>query len=197
MRDVAVRKIRWDLDHPVELGRTIDCTTNQMQEMRLEPSTAWFDYKTHSCGVKYETCLAIYEPRICSSRGPIVPATRDITVFRGGTADQKIEDRDQDATYFKLQNGQKCIGNSGYAGEPSKVVLAKDEHSSEFKEFIARAKNRHETFHTRLKSFNILGHRFRTGKNTQNKLDLHKMAFELVSGIIQYDYENGHPPFDV
>ena len=75
--------------------------------------------------------------------------------------------------------------------------MTKDEHSSEFKEFMARAKNRHETLHTRLKSFNILGHYFRHGKNTKHRMYLHKMVVESVAGIVQYDYENGHPPFSV
>jgi len=76
-------------------------------------------------------------------------------------------------------------------------VVAKDGHSSELKEFIARAKNRQETFHWRLKAFNILGGRFRHGVNTNHRMCLHKMAVEAVAGIIQYDYENGHPPFDI
>lgn len=28
-------------------------------------------------------------------------------------------------------------------------------------------------------------------------MKLHKMAVEAVVVMIQYDYENGHPPFDV
>ena len=72
--------------------------------------------------------------------------------------------RDPSTLYFKFNNGEKCVADSGYAGEPEKVVMTKDEHSSEFKEFLARVKNRQETFHMRLKSFNILGHRFRHGK---------------------------------
>lgn len=75
--------------------------------------------------------------------------------------------------------------------------MTKDEHSCEFKEFLARAKNRQETFHWRLKAFNVLGQRFRHGKNTEHKMSLHKMAVEAVAVIVQYDYENGHQPFDV
>jgi hypothetical protein len=89
------------------------------------------------------------------------------------------------------------VGDSGYSGEPSKIVTTKDEHSSDFKEFLARAKNRQETFHWRLKAFNILGHRFRHGKSTNHRMKLHKMAVEAVVVMIQYDYKNGHPPFDV
>ena len=62
----------------------------------------------------------------------------------------------KDALYFRLKKGDKAVGDSGYSGEPSKIVTTKDEHSSDFKEFLARAKNRQETFHWRLKAFNML-----------------------------------------
>ncbi len=148
-------------------------------------------------GLKYEFCLATREPRVCWISRPREPSIHDITVFCGGKAGKDKEDWDPNALYFQLEEDESLIGDSGYVGEPDKVVITKDEHSSEFKEFLARAKNRQETFHWRLKSFNILGHRFRHGKSTQSRMDLHKMAVELVAGIVQYDYENGHPPFDV
>ena len=197
MAKLARKKITFELEHDVELGRTVNCTTFMIQEMRLDPSMEWFDWKTHSCGLKYEICLSIYEPRILRVYGPFKPSVHDITVFRGGDTDTAIEDRDKTALYFQLREGEKCIGDSGYAGEPEKVVLAKDEHSPEFREFMARAKNRHETCNWRFKCFNILDGRFRHGKNTQHRLDLHEMVVEAVAGIVQYDYENGHPPFDV
>jgi len=62
--------------------------------------------------------------------------------------------------------------------------------------WLARALARQETFHARLKFFNILGTIFRHGTSTENKMQMHKMALEAVSVLIQYDYENGHPPFD-
>lgn len=197
MAEVARKKIRFELEHYVEAGRTVDCANFMLQEMRLDPSNEWFDWKTHSCGVKYEFCLAIHEPRVVRVHGPFKASVHDITVFRGGDSNTPIEDRDKNALYFQLREGEKCIADSGYVGEPDKVIVTKAEHSKKFREFMARAKNRQETFHWRLKSFNILGQRFRHGKNTQHKLDLHKMAVEAVAGIVQYDYENGHPPFDV
>ena len=146
---------------------------------------------------KYEFCLATNEPRITWISGPHAPSIHHITVFRGGDASSGEEHRDQNALYFQLEEGEKLIADSGYLGEPGKIVVTKDEHSSGFKDFMARAKNRQETFHWRLKSFNILGHRFRHGVTTQGRMDLHKMAVEAAAGIIQYDYENGHPPFEV
>lgn len=117
-------------------------------------------------------------------------------MFCGGTSDIPNE-RDKNALYFQLEDGKWFIGDSGYVGKPDKVVAAKDEHPSELKYFIARAKNRQETFHMRLKSFNILGHRFRHGSNTDDTMRLHKIAVYAVATIIQYDYDNGHPPFDI
>mmetsp|Transcript_4342 Transcript_4342/g.9641 ORF Transcript_4342/g.9641 Transcript_4342/m.9641 type:complete len:455 (+) Transcript_4342:92-1456(+) len=194
---IGRRKIVFVLKHKVQIGRTVDCTTFMVFEMRLDPSSKWFDYKTHSCGLKYEFCLAIYEDRVVWMNGPVAPSIHDITVFRGGDADEDVEDRDQDALYFQLEEGEMCIADSGYSGEPSKCLLAKDEHPQELKELAARAKNRQETFHWRLKAFNILGGRFRHGKNTKHRMELHKIVVEAVVGIIQYDFENGHPPFKV
>ena len=145
---------------------------------------------------KYEFCLAIHEPLICSINGPHKPSKADISIFRGGEADQDKETWDRNSLYFKLGEGKKCVADSGYSGEPSKIVLVKGEHSKDFREFLSRVKNSHETFHTRLKSFNILGSCFRHGINTEHRLKLHQMAVYGVALIIQFDYLNGHPPFD-
>jgi hypothetical protein len=140
--------------------------------------------------------MAIYEPRVVWINGPEEPSKHDITVFRGG--DEKDEAAlDQNACFFQLKQGEKLVGDSGYNGEPSKIVVTKDQQSAELKEFLARVKNRQETFHWRLKSFNVLGQRFRHGVSTQERMRLHQIAVHAVAGIVQYDYENGHPPFEV
>lgn len=141
---------------------------------------------------KYEFCLAVREARIVWISGPHVPSRHDINVFRGGES-KNPKDWDTNALYFQLGAGELCVGDSGYVGEPDKIVVEKDEHPPHLKCFLSRAKNRQETFHSRLKSFNILGHRFRHN----DKLRLHQMAVHAVAVIIQYDYKNGHPPFDV
>lgn len=76
-------------------------------------------------------------------------------------------------------------------------MVEKDEHPPDLKAFVSRAKNRQETFHGRLKNFNILGHRFRHKGGIEKKLRQHQMAVHAVACIIQYDYDNGHPPFDM
>ncbi len=39
--------------------------------------------------------------------------------------------------YFKIPEGKKLIGDSGYKGEPSKLSTTVDEHSDKVKEFFA------------------------------------------------------------
>ena len=197
MANIGRSKIVFQLNDDIELGRTVDCATFMTNEMRQDPSSIWYDPKTHSCGLKWEFSLATREPRVTWMRGPFPASIHDITVFRGGDPGTRLEDRDQSALYFQLGENEKLIGDAGYAGEPSKIVVTRDEHSSEFKEFLARAKNRQETFHWRLKSFNILGHRFRHGVGSEDRMRLHKMAVEAVAGIVQTDYDQGHEPFDI
>lgn len=51
MAKLAMKKIIFELEHDVELGRTVDCSTFMIYEMRLDPNTKWFDWKTHSAGL--------------------------------------------------------------------------------------------------------------------------------------------------
>ena len=51
MATVGRRNIVFELEHNVALGRTVDCSTFMVQEMRLDPSARWFDFKTNSCGL--------------------------------------------------------------------------------------------------------------------------------------------------
>jgi len=146
---------------------------------------------------KYEFGLAIEEPKVVWVNGPFMPGIeQDITVFRGGTVEEGKRKWKKSALYFRVPKGKKFIADKAYRGEPSKIAINSKEYPKEMRQWIAEVLARQETFHSRLKSFNILGHRFRHGVSTQNKMDLHKMAVEAVAVIIQYDYECGHPPFD-
>jgi hypothetical protein len=141
--------------------------------------------------------MALNRAAIVSVNGGKPASTSDITEFRGGKRGEE-EKWDKKALYFKIPSGKKGVGDSGYAGEPSKIVITRKEHSKAFKKFLARAKARQETMHTILKSYNILGQRFRHGKGgTQDKIDLHRSVVEAICVITQYHYENGHPPFSM
>jgi len=43
--------------------------------------------------------------------------------------------------YFKIPEGKKLIGDSGYKGEPSKISTSVDEHSDKVKEFFLLEQN--------------------------------------------------------
>ncbi len=58
--------------------------------------------------------LSRYEARITSVRGPKVPSTHDITVFRGGKKDKNKTEWDRSALYFQLKGKEKCVADSGY-----------------------------------------------------------------------------------
>ena len=51
MAVLARKKISFKLTHDIELGRTVDCATFMIHEMRLDPNSKWFDWKTHSAGL--------------------------------------------------------------------------------------------------------------------------------------------------
>ncbi len=111
--------------------------------------------------------------------GPYSASTHDITIFRGGTQVSQSQCNnktywDRNALYFKIPEGKKLIDDLGYRGELSKISITHDEHSSEVKQFFARAKSWQETFNTRLKFFHVLSGRFRHGKGTEDKLKAHQ-----------------------
>jgi hypothetical protein len=73
----------------------------------------------------------------------------------------------------------------------------RDEHSKEFEKVLARICSHQETFSKGLKDWEILRDHFAYGSTTQSRMKLHKMAIEAIAVIHQYDYKNGHPPFEV
>ncbi|KAL3779952.1 hypothetical protein HJC23_008206 [Cyclotella cryptica] len=176
---------------------TIDGVNFPTFEFSKDPSAKYYDHKSHSSGVKYELGVAIHSPRIVWSNGPFPASVHDITVFRGGVVGQNLSEWDQDALYNQLPHGVKCVGDSGYGGEPNKILVKKREHSPEFQRFIERALSRHESVNKRIKDFKIMRNRFRYGKSTEGRMNLHKTVFQAILVIIQVEFENGQPPFDV
>ena len=120
-----------------------------------------------------------------------------MTVFRGGTVEEGKEKWDREAIYWQIPDGSLIITDSGYKGETTKIMMVTDEMSKEMKDYMGRAKARQESFNGRLKgTFNILGHRFRHNQRTAEKtMELHQTVVHACAVLIQYDYENGHPPF--
>ncbi len=121
----------------------------------------------------------------------------DMTVFHGGKVEDKKENWNQKALYFQIKWGDWIVRNNGYEGKPSKIVVMRDKNSEEFKIFLARVASQQETFSKGLKDWKFFKDRFAFGNNTKERMKLHKMAVKAIAVIHQYDYENGHPSFEV
>lgn len=53
MAIIAKRKIVFTLNKDVSIGRTVDCSTFMIYEMRLDPSSKWFDWKVSPMYISY------------------------------------------------------------------------------------------------------------------------------------------------
>lgn len=175
---------------------TVDGVNFITQEFRLDPGTKWFDHKSHSSGLKYEFAVAIWKSKCVWINGPYPAGARhDKAIFCGAeTMNDPIETWDKNALLFQIPEGKKAIGDSAYEGFPEKVTVKRPGHTVEVFTFLDRAQNRQETYHSRLENYNILVHRFRHGRDTEEKKSLHKMAVEAVAVIVDYDMKY-HPLF--
>ncbi len=177
MRQDEYRVAR-QIDNTIFLA-SIDRTHCRIYEPRVTPSAEWYSHKFHKPAVVYEIGLDIYESRVVWTNGPFTAGQSSLAVFHkpGG---------------FKtmVPFGKKLIGDNGYQGEPC-ISTPNEFDSSIVKTFKERARARHKTFNKRIKEFKIVDERFRHG------VAKHKIVFEAICVIAQYDMENGRPLFDI
>ena len=111
--------------------------------------------------------------------GPFKAAKHDKTIFRR----KGLKD--------KIPPGKRVIGDKGYCGMPDIISTPNLHDAEELRRFKSHTRARHESFNARLKTFRCLDVRFRHG------VKKHKIVFEAVAVICQYQLENGSPLFDV
>ena len=88
-------------------------------------------------------------------------------------------------------SGKRVIADGGYPGQQEIISGPNPMDPKPLRKFKSRARMRHESFNSRLKRFRCLDVRFRHG------VSRHKVVFEAICVICQYQLENGHPLFDV
>jgi hypothetical protein len=157
-------------------------------EVRKDPSSQWYSHKHNGPGLTYELAIAIRSNNLVWINGPYKASTHDINMFRGGTKGQTAN---QDCLLYRIPAGKKAIGDKGYRGEPTKVSITRELDRKDVKHWKGRVKARHETFNKRIKDFSILSQEFRSD------ISKHKLVFNSVCILAQYDIENGHPLFEV
>eukprot|EP00980_Cylindrotheca_fusiformis_P020427 scaffold7476_cov68-Cylindrotheca_fusiformis.AAC.4 len=189
IRALKHQKISWEFDEdsnafPELYVATVDGVHCRICEPRKDPSSKWYSKKFNKAGLAYEIGIAVYHNRIVWVNGP----------FPAGENDKKIFDKPEGLA-SRLKAHQRVIGDEGYRGAPEKVSTRNTFDSIEVKEFKKRAKARHETINTRLKSFSILSQTFRTTGDL--RLPRHKAAMEACCVIVQYELENRSPLFEI
>ena len=72
-----------------------------------------------------------------------------------------------------------------------------DESIQKIQGFMARVKDKKETFNTRLKVFRVLTSCHHCGTSLDNKLNIHQIYVEMIAVMVQYSMENGSPLFKI
>lgn len=179
-------QIVWRFDDPeleedeAVLFATIDGTHCRIQEQRKEPSAKWYSHKFHGPGLTYELVIDLHHQQLLYINGPYEAGQNDIGAFRkpGGIMD-------------RIPAGKKLIGDKGYRGEPDKISTPSEHDALNAARYKKRARARHETFNKRIKVFGIISQTFRSA------IEYHRMAFEAVCVLVQYDIETDHPLFKI
>ncbi len=85
-----------------------------------------------------------------------------------------------------------AIGESAYEVLTEKVTVKWHSHSQDVFRLLDKAQNRKEAYHAWLEDYTKLYHCFRHGKNTKDKMKLHKLVLGAVAVIVAFDMKH-HP----
>jgi DDE superfamily endonuclease len=166
-------------EHEAMLFATIDGIHCRIYEQRTDPGSKWYSWKHNGPGLTYELCIDVNRQKLLWIGGPRPAGTPDISLCK------------ETGILNKIPDGRKIIGDKGYRGVDDKISTPSGDESKNVKAFKGRARARHETFNKRIKSFGIIQLQFRSD------IALHRMAFEAVCVLVQYDIETNHPLFEI
>jgi hypothetical protein len=156
----------------------IHCRCYEPQHGEWSKNPKYYSHKFKQSGLAYEVALSVFHNQVVSLNGPYPASVNDTTIFKNGLRD-------------KIPAGRKAIVDNGYKGKNPQFSKPNPLDAKAVRQFKGRARSRQECFNTRLKTFQCLEHNFRNGE------EKHKMCFEAVAVICQYQLENGSPLFDV
>jgi hypothetical protein len=156
----------------------IHCRVFEPSHGSWSKNPAYYSHKFRQSALAYEVALSVFQNKCVSLNGPYPASTSDGTIFKNGIRD-------------KIPVGRRAIVDNGYKGEEPKYSKPNPLDSEGLRRFKGRVRSRQECFNSRLKAFQCLKQDFRHGE------EKHKMCFEAVAVICQYQLENGSPLFDV
>ena len=158
---------------------SVDGTHCRVQEPRSRPNKNWYSHKHHKPCVAYEIGIHLFQSRIVWVNGSFEAGDSDLNIFRK-----------PDGLREKIPANNLVIGDKGYLGD-NIISTPNRLDNIHVKQFKKRARARHEDVNGRIKTFAILSERFR------HAIPNHKIVFEAVCVITQYNMENGHPLFEI
>jgi DDE superfamily endonuclease len=156
----------------------IHCRINEPRHPELSKNPKFYSHKFHQAALDYELAVSVTESRLLWMNGPFPASVHDVTVFR----------RDLKA---RVPRGGKLIGDKGYIGERNIISTPRSRNPQHLRNFKSRARARHERFNGMVKTFDCISGQFRHG------IRCHKIVFEAVCVVCQYQIELVSPLFDV
>jgi len=156
----------------------VHCRINEPVHPEYPKNHKMYSHKFKTAGLNYEVALSLWENKVVWINGPFQASDNDLIIFRRGLKN-------------KIPDGRFGIADGGYKGE-EKLILSSRFDTEELRRFKSRAKARQESFNKRLKQFSCLSDRFRHDWKAK-----HKICFEAVCVIGQYQLENGFELFDI
>lgn len=162
----------------------VHCKCFERPTPSLNKDKKYYSHKSNSPALSYEVALSIYQSNIIHINGPFRAGTRDLTIFRN-------------QLQHKIPPGSKAIADNGYHADDLRECIAfQNSHAPKaVRKLMQRARARHETLYTRMKTFKVLAERFRC-KHADRDVR-HKTCFEAVAVVQQFQMENGFPLFTV
>ena len=141
-------------------------------------------HKFKSCAAKYLIVLSIYSARCVMISGPYIGGVSDLNMFIKSGLMDKLK-----------RSGKVAMVDKGfradYASDRKHHSYPNSFDSKELHNFKSRCRLWQETFNHRIKHFAALEHTFRHG------FEKHKIVFEAVVTIVQYQMDNGAPVYSV
>ena len=162
----------------------VDCRLNEVKHPETPYDKGYFSHKFKHCAAKYELGISTFHSKLVWMNGPFPGGRHDLTIFR------------EDGLKAKIKPGKMVIADGGYRNsdcpdEVEMIAIPDSMDSEELYNFKIRARQRHETFNGRIKHFRCLSDTF------HHSFEQHKVAFEAVCVIVQYQMDNGAKLFAV
>lgn len=136
----------------------------------------FYSHKLNGAGLRYEVAIDIERTFIVWTNGGFpCGANPDITIARSEFV-------------YQLLDNERAVADDGYRDMNYFVFPAEFPHDDALRTALKSILSRHETLHTKLKSFNVLKTPFR------HQLEFHPPCFYAVLTIVQMGILFGNEP---